>query len=142
MNYAALAGKRTTQLEVPPVVPVTIDWPHDKIVDFLLEQYANNVDGTKYLLELQLWLDVQNRLNEIAKDKSDKDTSPQERSKRLDETVKEILESFTTCPYEIRRSVFEEHKNHEREFVWHFPVNILASINRQHSDGYDDDLPI
>lgn len=105
MNFAALAGKSTVSKLA--AVPVTIDWPREKIIDFLKKQYANNVDRAEHLLKLQLWLDVQKKLD---------GASDEEKSKGLEILARDTVSSFQEYPSEIARSVMEDHMQKKRQF--------------------------
>lgn len=103
--------------KITDVVPVTINWPRQKIVTFLLEQYANNADKAEYLLKLQLWIDVQEKLNEDSEPTKKEDFSAH---------VKSVVQSFQEFPAEIQQAVIDEHEKGTRKFQmskFAFPSN-------------------
>ena len=63
---------------VEKAVPVTISWERDRILEFLSKQYSEGNPKAEELLKLQLWLDVQEKIDTgaITGENTDSQVSP------------------------------------------------------------------
>lgn len=90
-------------------IPVTISWNRDRILIFLKQQYERGVPKAEELLKLQLWLEVQRKIDmaELSGDISNISN------------LRILVESFSEFPAHIIRSVLSEHEKGTRRFLKH-----------------------
>ena len=90
---------------VEKAVPVTISWERDRILEFLNEQYSEGSPKAEELLKLQLWLDVQEKLDTGAIT-----------GEITDSQVRDLIGSINGFPTAIEKMVFDDHVAGVRRF--------------------------
>lgn len=110
--------------------PAGISWGRDQVLCFLRMQYAEGNPKAEELLKLQLWIEVQKKI----------DADDSRPSTESDSYVRGMIESVAGFPASIAKTVFDDHLNRARRFS--FAGETRPDADFRECDTIDeDDIP-
>lgn len=116
---------------VEKAVPVTISWERDRILEFLSKQYSEGNPKAEELLKLQLWLDVQEKIDTGAIT-----------GENTDSQVRDLIGSINGFPTAIEKMVFDDHVAGVRRFDFNRKRCVKGEfLGADFMDADSEDIP-